>query len=324
MGYSDGGSLEKPIRNSSKSVINYLKVYEKPRITPVESSLIVDPKSPYYEDYELWNLEKLNGPSFVVHRSRLLFFKGVPVPKKAEFSDSYTRYWGMSVLQQPWDQIKDLGAANQGVANLLLEFNIGVFKIDGLANILAQNNVEAIKNRIEIINASKSVINSILIGENEEFRRDAAGLGGLSPLLDLFMTSVAGVSGIPTTKLFGKSPAGMNATGESDTRNYYDNVESFQANKMTNPIQTLVNAINKSLQVVPDENVMFEFLPVWSPSQAELIEMRKKQAEIDQIYWNMGALTTEQIVSLRFEGGYTFEMALPDPEAEEFNDPDEE
>lgn len=39
------------------------------------------------------------------------------------------------------------------------------------------------------------------------------------------MMDIAGACEIPVTKLFGRSPAGMNATGESDLSNYYDMIE---------------------------------------------------------------------------------------------------
>ena len=37
-----------------------------------------------------------------------------------------------------------------------------------------------------------------------------------------FLQVAAGAADIPVTRLLGQSPAGLSATGESDTRNYYD------------------------------------------------------------------------------------------------------
>ncbi|MCG6197883.1 DUF1073 domain-containing protein, partial [Anoxybacillus sp. LAT_38] len=43
-----------------------------------------------------------------------------------------------------------------------------------------------------------------------------------------FMLDIAGACQIPVTKLFGRSPAGMNATGESDMQNYYEVIQQQQ------------------------------------------------------------------------------------------------
>ncbi|MFP3681974.1 DUF1073 domain-containing protein, partial [Pseudomonas sp. SIMBA_041] len=42
------------------------------------------------------------------------------------------------------------------------------------------------------------------------------------------MLDISGASEIPVTRLFGRSPAGMNATGESDLQNYYEVVQQQQ------------------------------------------------------------------------------------------------
>ena len=47
-------------------------------------------------------------------------------------------------------------------------------------------------------------------------------------MIQEFATLVSAAADIPTTRLFGRSPAGMSATGESDLRNYYDRVKTVQ------------------------------------------------------------------------------------------------
>ncbi|MFQ8761936.1 MAG: anti-CBASS protein Acb1 family protein [Intestinimonas sp.] len=51
---------------------------------------------------------------------------------------------------------------------------------------------------------------------------------------------LSGASRIPVTKLFGRSPAGMNATGESDLRNYYDYVDTLREAKLRPILEKLL------------------------------------------------------------------------------------
>lgn len=46
--------------------------------------------------------------------------------------------------------------------------------------------------------------------------------GGLADCYQQFIMDISGAAEIPVTKLFGRSPSGLNATGESDLQNYYD------------------------------------------------------------------------------------------------------
>ncbi len=43
-----------------------------------------------------------------------------------------------------------------------------------------------------------------------------------------FLQVAAGAADIPVTRLLGQSPAGLSATGDSDTRNYYDMIAARQ------------------------------------------------------------------------------------------------
>ena len=55
---------------------------------------------------------------------------------------------------------------------------------------------------------------------------------GLPDVYDRVMMDVAGAAKTPVTKLFGRSPAGMNATGESDMNNYYDYIDGLRENQL--------------------------------------------------------------------------------------------
>lgn len=83
------------------------------------------------------------------------------------------------------------------------------------------------------------------------------------------MLDVSGAAAIPVTKLFGRSPAGMNATGESDMANYYDSIEEQQEATLRPILDRLLPIMCISeLGAIPDD-LEFEFEPVRRPSEEE-------------------------------------------------------
>ncbi len=310
VGVNDGRELKEPISKNIKG-IEWLKVYPAPNIINTTADIVTDPKSPYFEDFEVFKIQKLNGGSFDVHRTRTLIFKGDPVPPVSNnYVDTVRRYWGVSILQSIWDRLKNYAGTEKNIVNLLYEIVIGKYKLSNLAQILSDNNTEAVLNRIEIINMAKSVINAVLLGEDEDYTRDAVNTAGIPDIMDRFMMSLSAVCEIPVTRLFGRSPAGQNATGESDERIYYDMVSSKQETWLAPPLQYLVNLIG--MYINTESEPIINFNSVWEPTQEQMIEMKNKQALTDQIYVDLAVLSSEEVRESRFKNGYSFDTTLLD------------
>jgi phage-related protein (TIGR01555 family) len=313
MGIKDGGELTDPInlnRLAGKNGgIQWLKVFSASRVLNTQLDIVTDPNSPYFEDLDTIKLQKLSGGMLEVHRSRCLVFKGEPVPDTNVTGLNFNyQYWGTSALQAAFEAIRNFGSVSQSVANLMLEFVIGKYTISNLAELLAENNTAALYTRMEIINKSKSIINGVMMAENEKYERDTANVSGIDAIIDRFMMMLSAVVEIPVTRLFGRSPAGENATGESDLRNYYDFVTARQESQLRDPLQYLVMLVGLSLGM---KEAFISFNSVWEPTLEELIEMRKKQAETDQIYIQNAVVTPDEIRESRFGGKeYSFETEV--------------
>jgi phage-related protein (TIGR01555 family) len=312
VGYKDGGKLDEPLNPSRIQDIEWIRTYSREQVYMIQMSLIGDPNDPNFGEPEYFEIQPRYGQQFKVHRSRCLVFKGMLVPQYAK-DDNWNQYWGMSVLQPVWDRLSNLGAAEQGISNIILEFIIGKYKLTNLSKLLAEGKESDVIRRMTLINMGKSIINAVLLDEKEDYTRDSANVGGLSDILDRLMIFVAGVTGYPVTKLFGRSPAGENATGESDMRNYYDKIASAQENKLQNPLQVLVNAI-AGFSAVSDPVLVFN--PLYQPTQKEILEMRKLQAETDQIYITMAVYDAQTVADQRFSGDYSYETNLEVEEEE--------
>jgi len=315
-GIMDGKALEKPVNLNAVQGVEWLYVTDRTKVFIETSEFDTDPKSKTFGQIQQYDVEfnfasgqDIKGSLFSsagnrrkVHASRVVSFFGESVPRSASGIDSTLRYWGSSVIQIIWEKLRDYGGVTQSIVNLMYELIIGVFSFEGLADMLAQGNEAQVINRMEIINMTKSIINAVLLGENEKFDRNSASLTGAPEIIDRFMMNLSAVANIPVTKLFGRSPAGQNATGESDMTNYYDGVKSDQKNKLLKPLQKLVNLI-----AMDEEEHQVVFNPLVQMTEKEIAEIEKLESESyntkatgDKTYIEMGVLTSEEVTEQRF------------------------
>lgn len=324
VGARDGIKLEEPINIKRVSSIDSLLVLDSECIDISTSVFGTDPaKADFGQPIKL-HVQYTQGDhpaDFFVHASRCLFFYGRPVPKSSLTTlDNRQRFWGMSILQHCYNSLRDLGGSMDSISQTLYELTVGKFKIYGLSNMLASGNEKKLIQRMNIIQMSKSAIRAVLLGDNEEWTRDTVTLAGVSDIIQLYMSRLSGVSGIPQTKLFGRSPAGMNATGESDTTQYYDMVKAAQRNEMRPQLTQLVDIIRAWLKV--DAPYAVEFNPLFQLSEKEEAEVKKLKADAEKatadkynIYMEAGVLTAEQVYEEEWSeimGGY--EEPEPEPD----------
>jgi hypothetical protein len=91
--------------------------------------------------------------------------------------------------------------------------------------------------------------------------------------MDQFFSLLAAASDIPATRLLGRSPQGLNATGESDITNYYDSVSGKQESDMMDSMLYIDEAMIRSLYGEYPEGLEWEFNPLWQMSEKEIADM---------------------------------------------------
>ena len=290
--------LKKPLQKNPKE-LSSLRVYSAARIETNQSDIEINPASKYFDEIEFFKVRLRNGTTIPVHASRCLIFKGYPAPDEGTVDFKY-KYWGLPVMKRIYDRLKNWGSVEKSIVTIMLEFNIGKYGLSNLEQMLSQNTKESmdlIYNRIDIIQASKSIINAVLLGKDETYDRDTASVGGVKDIMEVMMISLSAVSEIPVTRLWGRSPAGENATGESDMRQYYDDISANQETDVEPPLQKLINLIGVYLKV---SDTSFVFNPLWQPTEKEQADIDKLHAEADQIYIQWGVQTSEDVQEKRF------------------------
>jgi hypothetical protein len=106
---------------------------------------------------------------------------------------------------------------------------------------------------------------------------------------------VAGASEIPLTLLLGQAPAGLNATGDNDVRNFYDSVRQFQTTDLQDSLSSVDEALVRStLGDLPD-GVVYEWDPLWQMSEAEKAAVSKTKMDSVQIIVNTNLFAQEEL-----------------------------
>lgn len=322
------GDLAKPRADRAGATVTQLRLYDRTRIESIAASWVNDPNSPYFESVEVFKLCKLDGASFPVHASRLLTIKGEAVPQNHFLNNIDFRWWGQSMLQPIFDDIAAYGISFQAVTHLMQESSIAKFKFPEITALLAQGEKgeEKVMNRMELMNLSKSVTRSVFLAEGEEFIRDTIPLDQIANALRVFQEHTCAVTGFPLTRVFGTSPGGLNATGESDMNNHYDRIREYQTFNVRPVCEALFKLIAKGLNL-PESIADFEFKPLGAPTQAQLVDMRAKQATTDVAYLAAGVLTEDEVRENRFFQKASLETTVKTsaaPEKEEELDMGEE
>jgi phage-related protein (TIGR01555 family) len=248
-----------------------------------------DALSPYYGQPRLWRLR-----SAFVHPSRLAVFHGVHVPYDMHVGDG----WGDSALESVLSNVTNMDTAAAAIVSLIIEAKIDVFGIPGFAQGLATGGVayeNSVVNRLRLMNMAKGINAAIVKDAEETYDQKSASFGGLPEITDRLMALCSAAAGIPQTLLFGQSPGGLNATGESDIRGYYDRVRVHQTMNMTPAMHTLDECLIRAALGGRPEEIHYVWRPLWQPSVKERAEVGKLIADTFSAVHAMGVVSPEAI-----------------------------
>jgi len=157
--------------------------------------------------------------------------------------------------------------------------------------------------RLQLINTGKSNYRAVVLGENESFERVAAQLAEAANVVQAAMLRVSGASGIPATILWGQSPAGMNATGQSDLEIWHGAVAQEQSLVLGPAIRelyiTLLGQEDSPTNGEIPEGLKVTFPSLWTPSLQEEVNLYMQRGQTDVAYVTAGILKAEEVAITR-------------------------
>lgn len=248
-------------------------------ITP--GAELVDNPSDLDFNLPMWyDINDTNGRAVTrVHHSRVVRFTGRELPYLEQVAELY---WGESEIEAIFEDIKKHDNVSHNMANLTFRANLDVTTVENLNQLLSVGGTEQQK-RVWAAIQAQSVIRSNfgmqLLNRGDTLQNFQYTFTGLKDIYDSMCLDLSGASRIPVTKLFGRSPAGMNATGESDLKNYYDYVDNLRESKLRPILERLLPVLLASAWGEVPDDVDIQFPPLWTPTAKEVSEIARAKTE---------------------------------------------
>lgn len=233
-----------------------------------------DAASPGWGEPKFYTMASNTGAGLKLHPSRVIPFIGAEVPDL-----TFSHGWGDSVLQAVDEAVKNAGLAATGIAQLMQEAKVDVFKIpDFMANVGDEKYRQKVIDRISLAQQAKSITNGLLMDAAEDYQQKQISFAQLPEVLRLYLQIAAGAADIPATRLLGQSPDGMNATGASDMKNYHDRLAAEQEVYLRPRMERIDEVLIRSALGNRPKEVHFNFAPLEQMNDREKAEIFEKKA----------------------------------------------
>lgn len=311
-------ALSEPLNEGRLKRIERLCVYEAPDIYTSEELTYDDPGDPKYGQPEFYSIRNYYGGQFLVHESRLLVFRGDPLPaEQRKMRDG----WGAKGYERIFDDLTRYDESLSMGLMALSRLSQGVLKLSGLADLLSyKEGEETVRRRLQMIDMARHMMNTIALGVEDEYDQKNISLSGVKEIIEEFQTALSAVTEIPVTVLFGRSPGGLNSTGKADFESFYNLVQRIQRRTLRPHLSRLVDLIGKcsDYRIRLPESYTLDFEPLWSPTEKEqaetkniLAQAEKNRSDARVALVRAGALDPNELRDkLEEEGEYKLDRSL--------------
>lgn len=269
----DGQDPSTPLNVSTvgRGQFKGLRVFDRWQLQPSLQNIVIDGMDfglPMFYDV-ISDVTTGQVSNVRIHHTRVVRQIGVQLPAYQAITE---QMWGESVVERMYDRLVAFDTATSGAANLIQKAHLRTVQIDKLREVLAAGG-KAEENLLQMFHHMRMLQTNeglTLLDKEDQFQAHSYTFSGLSDMILQFGQQIAGATGIPLVRLFGQSPAGLNSTGESDLRMYYDNIASQQESRLREGMMKVLRVLHQSMfGVAAPEGFDFDFVPLWQTSTKE-------------------------------------------------------
>ena len=288
------GNHADPINVTREGGLVAINVVHKDQITLVD--IEQELSSPDYgmpKSYKIGNLQT------DFHPSRVVCFRGDPLMAGNGVSSDQA-FWGQSRLVRLWKSVERADNAQAWFAALIRKAKLLRIGIPNLTDSISKpGGQERMNRRMSAIALSESVLNGTLYdtgdgtSPSEKIDDYQVSWNGIPAMMDAFDQRIAAVSGIPFTVLQGRSPGGLNASGDHDRDNWNREVSMGQNLELAPCLDQIDAALIPSALGSRPPEVWYKFAPLSTPTEAEETTRFKTWTEAAEIVRTSGAIPDE-------------------------------
>ena len=293
----DGQNLATPLDADTvaKGSFTGLTIYDRWSINPSMTDFIQSGKDmglPTYYTITGGAASVDGGLGVKIHHTRVIRGIGIQLPF---YEAQREMFWGESVVERPYDRLLAFDTATSGSANLIQRANLRTVQIKNLRGILSAGGKpeENLVKMFGYMGKFQTSEGLTLLDAEDLFQSHSYTFSGLSDMMLQFGQQVSGATGIPLVRLFGQSPAGLNSTGESDLRMYYDNILSQQEGRVRSGLTKILDIAHRSFfGAPPPDDFDFEFKSLWQTGEKEKADIAKTITESVVAAHDAGLIST--------------------------------
>jgi phage-related protein (TIGR01555 family) len=303
---STDGPLESPLVSGGQLL--FARPHERDELYP--SRWYDDPLSPKFgkpSHYRLQPHSSIGGMTSKIrathiHESRFLLFYGAETTQQRRVENLG---WGSSVLLRAMTALKQFNSIYALGVSLFADANQNVYKLKGFADLALAGRTDAVEKRIAMIEQFRSAVHALIVdADSEDFVRSQLSLSGMDGVFTQYKERLAAAFQMPLTRLLGVSPAGLNATGESDERNWHKQVASFQEDVLRPALEKWMRvayaASNGPTQGRTPDSFKVKFPALRDVTPREQAEIDSINMQTDTGYHLLGVLDVPTIAEARF------------------------
>lgn len=319
MGINDNKELSEEVDINNIADISNLIVFGKDELDISSPEIDDDIKSSNFGLPKNYTINSTRGISTitnkVLHHTRALRFDG-PMLTQQDFRNN--NFWHDSVLVNLLNPIQNYSTSNDSAAYVMTDFRVGVLKMSDLIDKISAGCETEIIDRLNLLKKTISVLGIMVINEDEEYQQNTPRLNGIDEILQKITDRLVAESGIPHTILLGQSPTGMQATGGSELKDFYQTITNQQEDILRPNLDTFFNYMLASKKGPTNgeqlQGFQFKFPSLFQLSDKERSEIKKNMAQSDKEYIESGVLDTEEVALSRFGGDQFSQETMIFPE----------
>ncbi len=291
----------------------------------------MDPSSPHYGDpltYRIWldgaginatgaapsqarkaraaKGQNVRG-TIIVHRSRLVLFGGALTSR---IDRQQNNGWDDSILRKAAPILRQIGVMWGSLPVKMQNTAQAKYGIANLKQILSAGGEAALQQRLRLLQLGRSmgIVPYEFGSEDFSFATGESGSGFVEMLNEGYKRLASVADGMPLERLIGEPPGGLNATGASGERGWYDKVASWQELELKPLVRQVVTVILGG-SVEPDA-WSIEFAPLWQQTPLEEAQTYFTVMQADEKAIAQGLATLDECARGHF--GKTGFSVLPE------------
>lgn len=302
VGADDGAaSMSEPLDLGNLQAIRWVKLYRRANVQIL--ALDEDPRSENFGQPLTYQIMRGSNP--IVHYTRCFRFVGEELPtddpEEHPSGKEHDHFWGDPLLVGMGEPLQHFEVTHGITARIIRDFVQNIYRIKGLAEDMRANGGAKVRQRIEIAELGRSILNALVLDESEVFESRTHAVAGLPELLDRMGILLSASNGSPVTTTLGVSPGGF-GTGEDEDRRWNNVVAAFQRDTASPAVRWFGRLICASKEgptrgVVPAV-LKHEFLPLRQATPTEQATVDKTIADMLGVLVNAGILMESEAANI--------------------------